>query len=142
MTEPRTITLADLKDACIDQQELFTSTFGKEAKLTSENMQIAKDAGLQVSWLVNLLASSDLDRYHKACVLARAEYHKVCAPARAEYDKACAPARAEYDKVCAARAEYYKTCELARAEYNKACAPARAEYDKVCEPLLLNALNK
>ena len=104
-------------DACLQQVELFRSTFGDQVEVTVE------------------LALSVFDKFDWDFAARKF----LSAPARAEYDKVMAAAGAEYDKVMAAAwAEYDKVRAPAWAEYDKVMAPARAEYDKVRAPAWAN----
>jgi len=104
-------------DACLEQVELFRSTFGDQVEVTVE---LALSVFDKFDW--------DFAARNFLSAPAWAEYEKVTAPAWAEYEKVTAPAWVEYNKVMAP----------AWVEYNKVMAPALAEYNKVRTPAWAN----
>jgi len=155
MTVPTRITAAWLREhnACAHQLAAFEREWPDGAEITRENVERARDLGLDLRWFArSLLPATAWAKYKRALVAARKEYERATAPARDKYDRVQAPAWAEYNRatalawadhkraIAAAWAEYDRVQASAWAEYKRARDPAWAEYKRARDAAVIDAL--
>ena len=126
------ITVETLKaaKACHPEVMKFSKVFPKGAPVSMRSFDRARQAGLNVFWMVRLITGP-----------ARAEYEKAIGPARAEYEKARDEVLAEYEKAIGpAWVEYERAIGPAWVEYERAIGPAWVEYERAIGAALVTAL--
>jgi len=135
MTVPTRITAAWLRkhDACADQLAIFEREWPDGAEVTRENVERARDLGLDLHWFAGIvLPARAWAKYKRALVAAREEYERVRAAALAKYDGVRTAALAKYDCATAAALDEYRATAAALDEY-RATAAAWAEYERVTD---------
>ena len=97
-----TIEWLESEEACKDQVQIFTETFGDSADLTSENIREAVRVGLDIHWLAeHLLTTCDLkDAYHAACQPHHDAYEAARKPHWDAYKAAIQPHWDVYEVAC------------------------------------------
>ena len=129
-----------LKGACSPQVELFRSVFPRGARVTLDNLKKAREAGLDVGWIVRQQPEEKRAAYKAATAPAYAAYEAATAQAWAAYQAAKAPALAAYQAATApALAAYQAAKAPAWAAYQAATAQALAAYQAATDSAFISA---
>ena len=92
-----TISLTDLRGACLAQRKLFRQTFGDSCPVNAESLLRARVAGLRVEWvLYQVFTPDEWAEYERQRDSLFAEYLRQRASLFAKYERQHAPLFAEY----------------------------------------------